>query len=127
MNNKSNLLNVFDHVWVVDFEFSTRGQKYCVPWCMVAKDILSGNTVRTWLLNFEGDEPPRCPINFSHRKSLFVSFSATAEIGVILDLQWPEPVFVCDLFAEWRRAKNGVPGDFGSSLVAALEAYNLYK
>jgi DNA polymerase family A len=128
-SNEHFLRQQFDQVYVVDFEFKPSGQKGCTPWCVVIKDALSSQApVKLWLLEHEFDSLPRCPVNFSDPRSLFVAFSATAEIGAFLDLKWPEPVNVLDLFAEWRNIKNGVPGPkdgWGETLVFALNGYGL--
>jgi hypothetical protein len=52
--------------------------------------------------------------------AVFVAYYASAELGCFLELGWPLPVNVVDLFVEHRCETNGVPTTCGDGLVGAL-------
>jgi hypothetical protein len=56
---------------------------------------------------------------------LFVSYYASAEMLCHLALAWPLPVYVLDLFAEFRVLTNGLPTPCGSSLLGALTYFGI--
>jgi hypothetical protein len=58
-------------------------------------------------------------------EALFVSYYASAELGCHLVLEWPLPVNVLDLHAEFRNLTNGLPLDCGNSLLGALHWFGL--
>jgi DNA polymerase I len=76
----------------------------CRPVCLVTYDTRSGQTTRLWYDQL-GNEPP-----FSvGPESLFVAYSAHAELGFFLALGWQFPVRVLDLFYEFMLRTNGLP------------------
>lgn len=128
-------LAYFDCVWVCDFEYwaGQSGNEPPRPICFVAKDVLSGMLVRQWLWG-ASDTP--CPIS-TDAKSLYVAFSASAEINCHRQLGWPIPDRLLDLYAEHRRLSHGVdrertdmekhvlPKTEKYSLIAAMHAWGL--
>ena len=54
--------------------------------------------------------------------SVFVAYYASAELGCFLELGWPLPVNVLDLFAEHRVETNGLTLPCGNGLIGALAA-----
>ena len=52
--------------------------------------------------------------------SVLVAYAAAAELSCFLELGWPLPVNVIDLFAEHRVATNGIPLPCGNGLLGAL-------
>ena len=60
-----------------------------------------------------GPKPP-FPIN---DQTLFVAYFASAELGCFLQLGWPMPTRVLDLYAEFRNATNGIPLQDGRGLL----------
>ena len=52
--------------------------------------------------------------------ALFLAYFASAELGCFLELGWPLPTNVVDLFVEHRCETNGVPTTCGDGLVGAL-------
>ena len=98
-------LRKYDRVWLVDFEFGAGESRHDAPEprCMVARDYLSGETVRLWLA---GAAQPECPITLDDR-SLYVAFYAPAETSCHVSLGWPMPRRVLDLYAELRWFLNG--------------------
>ena len=51
---------------------------------------------------------------------MFVAYFASAELGCFLELGWPLPVNVVDLFVEHRCETNGMPVTCGDGLIGAL-------
>lgn len=95
------LLKYYDEIWLVDFEFTTRGAAHN-PICMAAHELRTGRWLRC---NFQGRTPPRCPFRFDDRV-LYVSYAASADIRGHLALGWPLPRRVLDLYAEYRQYLN---------------------
>src|SRR4029079_1316070 len=93
----------FRELWCVDFEFrSDPGER---PWvvCMVAQELISRRQIRMWrdeLLALK-----KAPFN-TGPDAVLVAYYASAELGCFLELGWPLPVNVVDLFAEHRVATN---------------------
>ena len=112
INNKP-----FKHVWLVDFEFSAPPGENPKPICLVAWDVVTGDKLRVW--EDELTSLSKAPYDTSS-DSLFVAFYASAEIGCHLSLGWELPVFVLDLFTEFRVKTNGNPPSCGSGLLGAL-------
>jgi hypothetical protein len=88
-----------------DFEFgghssfadASRSGERPRPVCMVARDLISGQTWRLWRGEF-GSTPP-FPVG---PDALFVAFYASAELGCFRALGWPPPANILDLFTEFR-------------------------
>jgi len=120
----------FRHVVVADFEFEFGGHAAAEeagrsgerprPVCMVAKELLSGQTWRLWRGDF-GPTPP-FPIGSD---GLFVAYYASAELGCFGALGWARPENVLDLFIEFRDRTNGLPTPAGSGLVGALAYFGV--
>ena len=107
----------FKHIWLVDFEFSAPPGENPKPICLVAWDVVTGDKLRVW--EDELTSLSKAPYDTSS-DSLFVAFYASAEIGCHLSLGWELPVFVLDLFTEFRVKTNGNPPSCGSGLLGAL-------
>ena len=110
-------LDRFATVWVVDFEFTAPAGEHPGPICCVAVEVWSGR--RTCLWN-EGLQAAGRPPYDTGAASLFVAYYASAEIGCHLALDWPVPVNVLDLYAEFRNLTNGLALPCGNSLIGAL-------
>jgi hypothetical protein len=104
----------------VDAEFRAPPGERPDPVCVVARELRSGRVVRQW----RGEFTPLPPYRIDG-ESLMVSYYASAELGVHLALNWPIPVNVLDLFAEFRNATNGLPLPAGRGLIGALAYYGL--
>jgi DNA polymerase I len=115
------LARFYRHVWLLDFEFHQPPGWRPDPICMVAKDVLTGETLKLWLY---GDGPRQCPF-ICDSKDLFVAYYAVAEASCFLALNWPRPLRVLDLFAEFRNVTNGVKPKHGYSLNGALAHFGL--
>jgi hypothetical protein len=108
----------FSEVWGVDFEFTQSVGGHPVPVCMVAHEFTSDRTIRLFEdeLRHCGNEPPY-PIS---PYSLFVSYYGVAELSCHLALGWPLPVYVLDLYVEFRNLTNGLETPAGNGLLGAL-------
>ena len=103
----------FKHIVVIDFEFEFGGHATLEaagrsgerprPVCMVAKELRSGRTWRVWRGEF-GLQPP-FPIGTD---TVLVAYYASAELACFKALSWLPPVYVLDLFAEFRARTNGL-------------------
>lgn len=107
----------YEHIWLVDFEFSAPPGENPKPICLVAWDLVSGHKMRIWQDELNTLKAP--PYDISN-KSLFVAYYASAEIGCHLSLNWGLPENILDLFTEFRAKTNGTPPSCGSGLLGAL-------
>jgi hypothetical protein len=112
----------FNQIWSVDFEFVSRDGEVPNPVvCMVAKELLSGETGKLWLV---GGSPPQPPYSIED-DSLFVAYNAVAEMSCHLQLGWKIPCNILDLYVEFLNLKNGLPKPSGKSLLGALVYYGI--
>jgi hypothetical protein len=109
----------FRQLWLIDFEFVAPPGHKPKPVCMVAKCVLTGETIRLW-----GDQLARCPFDVAD-DVLFVAYYASAESSCFHVLGWPHPRRMLDLFAEFRCLTNGVGARHGNGLIGALLHYGL--
>ncbi|MCB1086060.1 MAG: DNA polymerase I [Verrucomicrobiae bacterium] len=108
-------------IWLVDFEFHQPDGEVPRPICMLARNLATGETIRNWL--WDG-APGRCPIPLGP-DVLYVAYMASAELGCHLALNWPLPVNVLDLSAEFRRHTSGRTLSIGRSLLGALSYFGI--
>lgn len=107
--------------WAVDFEFTALPGERPIPLCCVARNLHSGQLVRTWLA---GGAAPTAPYG-TGRDTLFVAYYASAELGCHLPLDWPMPVRILDLYAEFRCLTSGLLVPCGHGLLGALAYFGL--
>jgi hypothetical protein len=93
-------------MWSIDFEFriTDGGLPYVV--CLVAREYWSGHEIRLWrdeLLKLR-----QAPFNTGN-DSIVVAYYASAEMGCFLQLGWPLPENLLDLFVEHKLSMNGIP------------------
>src|SRR5262249_20775185 len=120
----------FRTIVAADFEFEFGGHSSFAdasragerprPVCMVARDLITGQTWKLWRGEF-GSAPP-FPIR---RDALFVAYYASAELGCFRALGWPMPANILDLFTEFRDRTNGLQTPAGAGLVGALTYFGL--
>jgi hypothetical protein len=110
----------FEEVWAVDFEFTAHDGDLPGPVCMVAEELGSGRIIRLWQDELPIDPPFRVDAGV-----LFVAYLASAELGCFLQLGWPMPERVLDLYVEFRAATNGLSLPDGRSLLGALSYHHL--
>jgi DNA polymerase-1 len=94
----------FRELWCVDFEYrSDPGER---PWvvCMVAREFKSDRLIRMW--RDELIALDKAPFDVG-RDCAFVCYFAPAELGCFLELGWPMPANIVDLFIEHRVETNG--------------------
>jgi DNA polymerase-1 len=110
----------FREIVFLDFEFIPAPGEKPIPVCMVAKEMVSGRLIRLWQDQF-GLEPP-----FATGKGvLFVSYVAQAELECFIQLGWPLPARVIDLYAEFWIISNGLPSVAGHGLLGAMSWYSI--
>jgi DNA polymerase-1 len=107
----------FREAWCVDFEFGSDPGECPLVVCMVAYEINSGLEIRLW--RNELLELRKAPFN-TGPDAVLVAFYASAELGCFLELGWPLPANVIDLFAEHRVETNGKSLPCGNGLLGAL-------
>ena len=92
-----------------------------VPVCLVARELRTGRLIRLWQDEL-GPEPP-FPVDDD---TLFVAYFASAELGCFLELGWPTPTRILDLYTEFRNTTNGTQLPIGGkSLLGALSYHGI--
>ena len=114
-------LKSFKQIYLVDFEFSAPPGELPKVHCMVAKEYLTGHTKRVWKDDLKTGLPS-IPLDES---ILYVAYYASAEMLCHLVLDWPLPVYLLDLFTEFRNLHNGKQTPCGWGLLGALTAYGI--
>lgn len=112
----------FREVWCADFEFRADPGERPWPVCMVAKEMTSGREIRLWRDELLARD--RAPFD-TGPGSAVVAYYASAELGCFLELGWPLPANVIDLFAEHRVETNGKKLPVGNDLLGALAVRGL--
>jgi hypothetical protein len=91
------------NIWVADTEFYGADGDLQHPVCVVFYSPITREFVRQF---FPPEPPyPRCPVDLSER-SLFVAFSAQAELMTFIQLGWEMPARILDLLLSWRHINN---------------------
>jgi DNA polymerase I len=115
------LLSRFKKIWVVDFEFIAKPSEVQKPVCVVAHDIISGETKRVWLYENQVTAPYEMDA-----ESLFVAYFSSAEWNCHLAMGWDLPKNVIDLFVEFRNVTNHSGSvKVSSGLLAACKYYGV--
>jgi DNA polymerase-1 len=91
----------FEEIVLVDFEFNGKEGNRPNVVCLVARELRSGRRFRLWHDKLGTEPPYRCD-----DKTLLVAYYASAELTCHLQLGWPMPNNVLDLFTEFRRLTN---------------------
>lgn len=115
-------LDSFREVWFVDFEYSQSPGECPKVLCMVAKELRSKKTVRLW-----GNQLSLLivPPFGTGPDVLFVAYFASAEMNCFYALGWPFPVYILDLYIEFRNMTNGNKTIDGNGLLGALYHFGL--
>jgi DNA polymerase-1 len=113
-------LAAYQEIWAVDFEFLAPPGERPSPVCLVARELRSGRTIKQWRGGFSAAPPFRID-----ERALFVAYYASAELGCFLQLGWPKPTNVLDLFTEFRNLRNGLSVPAGFGLLGALTYFGL--
>jgi hypothetical protein len=112
----------FREVWSCDTEFQAEVGEPPHVLCLVARELRTRREVRLWrddLIRLAA-----APFDVGP-DALFVAFFASAELGCFLQLGWPLPCNVLDLFCEHRTATNGLQLTAGNSLLGVLSRHGL--
>jgi DNA polymerase I len=110
------ILECFQQIWCVDYEYSQPDGDRPTPICCVAHEVRSGQTIRLWQDELRRPEPPY-PIG---QNSLFVAYLASAELSCHLALGWPFPTHIIDLYVEYSQITNGLERPYGRKLLGAM-------
>lgn len=104
-----------------DTEYGTLPDGTVDPRCAVFL-FEDGREIRLW-------EDELCGLKalpFDVRNTVFICYSAPAEIGVFLELGLPLPHHICDLYAEFLAITNGRrPKKARMRIIDAMAAYGL--
>jgi len=112
----------FRRIWGADFEFAVAPGERPAPFCLVAKELQTGQEIRLWEDELRAHRTPPFDIG---PNDLFVAFYSSAELGCFLNLGWKMPVNILDLFIEHRWLSNGKPTPCGNGLLGALVHFGL--
>lgn len=116
------MFDTFSQVWVADFEFESPCSEPPRPVCMAAQELLSGRRLRLFRDDLVGFKEATL---LTGANSIFVAYGAAAEMACALELGWPMPENVLDLYAEFRLLLNGTHPRDGFGLLAALEHFGI--
>jgi len=112
----------YARIIALDFEFcGAEGDNPQVV-CLVAKDLLSGETHRFWREDLLRMSHP--PFD-TGTDTLVLAYFASAEMQSFQTLGWQRPECLVDLYAEFRRLTNGKGLAHGRGLVGALLHFGL--
>lgn len=112
----------FHEIWLVDFEFRCPDGETPTVVCMVARELRSGRLQRRWWDTLRNIKRPPFPVDSG---ALYVAYYASAEMLCHLSYDWPMPVYVLDLFTEFRCLTNGRPLPSGRGLIGALRYHGI--
>ena len=112
--------NDFSNYWVVDYEFIVEHGNPQQPICYAAKNLKSGKVIKHWI-----DREETKPEYSIDKNSLFIAYYASAEMGCHQTLNFKRPLYIVDLFAEFRCLTNGAKIPSGNSLIGACNFYGL--
>jgi DNA polymerase I len=111
----------FEEKWVVDYEFYTSPQNLPVPICYCAYEINSGKAIKKWI---EGGKDKK-PEYSTTDNSLFIAFGASAEMGCHIVLDYPIPLYIVDLYSEFKNITNGRYTAHGHNIIGACFMYGI--
>lgn len=112
----------FRTIWVCDTEYIATPGERPRPVCLVAMEFKTRRVVRLWADEMKAMKA--APFD-TGADSLFVAYYASAELGVFKANGWPFPMFVLDLYAEFRWFTNGKPTPVGRGLIGAMHYFGL--
>jgi hypothetical protein len=84
---------------------------------MVAQEVKTGRVIRIWRNELLAMDQASFDVGTD---ALFVAYFASAEFGCFLELGWPLPENVVDLYVEHRVETNGEKTLCGDGLLGAL-------
>ena len=113
----------YSEIWLADFEFQALDGERPTPHCSALPRELRSNRLVRALAGRRRTGPPAL-----RRRRRFVVrrvLRGNAELGCGLALDWPAPVRILDLFAEFRCLTNDLPVPCGNGLLGALAYFGL--
>jgi len=119
------LLNLlpFTYIFLLDTEFfSLVAGNLPTIVCLVIKELRSGKIYRFWMDELSRMATPPFPIG---RDAVFIAYYSSAEWLSFLALGWPLPRNVIDFYTEYRWITNGLVWYAKSSLVDALDRFDI--
>ena len=111
------IATLFSEIWCLDFEFRSDPGERPWPVCMVAEELKSGRVLQLWRDDLLARSRPPFDVG---PNALIVAYFASAELGCFLELGWPLPQNILDLYVEHRVETNGKDTLHGNGLVGAL-------
>lgn len=100
----------FDNIWVADFEFFQPPGYNPSPHCAVFHHVSHSYAPLQWFVSkLSLSQDDLSGEWFPDPNYLLIAFYAPAELACYLELGWPLPKYVIDLYAEFRNLKNGLP------------------
>jgi DNA polymerase family A len=116
----------FDAIWHVDFEYRQDRNYQPVPVCCYAVEQYTGQEIELWQDRLAVCR--RAPWDTGPR-SVTVAYASNAELSCFLQLNWPFPVHVIDVYVEVIAAINGNDAMWAQkkrpSLLEALSLYGI--
>ena len=110
---------------LIDFEFRPRDGIEGNPVeviCMVILNLRTGEYIRLWADDLYAMVEHPFP---NQHNIVFVAYFASAEMSCFQALGWSWPHRILDLYAEFRNLTNGIPLEFGKSLLGAMQYFGL--
>ncbi len=96
--------NHFREIWLLDFEFRAPPGHCPRVLCMVARELRTNRLLRMWEFELRGLS--KAPFSVGD-DTLIVCYFAPAEMGCFVDLGWPPPRHILDLYVEYKALMNG--------------------
>jgi DNA polymerase I len=116
------LRSTYSQVLAVDTEYRQTPEGLPHVVCIVMREVFGRLPA---LRLFEHEFQKECPVDFSRPDVLFVSYAAPAEIGSFLQIGWPVPRNILDLWAEARMNVNYIGQRSRVNLLATLAHYGI--
>lgn len=111
----------FNNIWVIDYEFNgSNNGNVQNPICYAARNLLTNETIAHWI---DGTETE--PLYSTGEDTLIVAFFASAEMGCHIPLNFKIPLFIFDLYTEFRNLTNGLKLGVKNSLIGACMCYDI--
>jgi DNA polymerase I-like protein with 3'-5' exonuclease and polymerase domains len=104
MNLLKFLKERFDHILIIDYEFSQTPGNNPNPVCLTASDLVTGQTRRVWFL----ENDPWCKFPFPIERSLLVAHNVSAEASCLLAHGIKLPKYWYCTFVEELKFSNGL-------------------
>ncbi len=109
-----------NNIWIIDYEYYSGRGNIQHPICYVAKNPTTNELIRHWI---DGTETkPEYSID---DKTLIIAYLASAEVGCHIPLKFKIPLYIVDMFVEFRCLTNGKYLPYGRNLIGACLYYDV--